>query len=200
MISSNKKVIAGIDEVGRGCIAGPVVAAAVILSEKRISDLKDSKKLAPKKRLLVAQEIKQKAICWSIGIAWPKEIDRYNIFNATTLAMLRALRSLRIKPDFVYVDGKFGLPVEIENRAVIKGDVLIPSISAASIIAKTFRDRLMEVFDKRYPLYGFARHKGYPTKLHLENLKRYGPSPIHRLSFSPVARIVFGERRECLIT
>ncbi len=197
-MTSHSLLIAGIDEAGRGCLAGPVVAGAVVL-DKEIEGLKDSKRLSPKKRDFFAKKIKQNAKAWAIGIAWPKEIDRYNIFQATILAMLRALKALKTTPDLVYVDGPHALPIDIECRAVIKGDSLIPVVSAASIIAKTFRDNLMMVFDKRYPLYGFKRHKGYPTKEHLNALERYGPSPIHRLSFGPVKRAFIKEKRACLI-
>ncbi len=194
---SHSVLIAGVDEAGRGCLAGPVVAGAVIL-DKEVEGLKDSKKLSPTKRALLAKKIKHCAKAWAIGVAWPKEIDRYNIFQATIFAMLRALKALKTTPDLVYVDGSHALPIDVECKAVIKGDSLIPVISAASIIAKTFRDKLMMVFDRRYPVYGFKRHKGYPTKEHLNALKKYGPSPIHRLSFSPVKSVLIKEKRACL--
>ncbi len=199
MISDNSApIIAGVDEVGRGCLAGPVVAGAVILYEE-IPGVTDSKRLSPTKRNILAQEIKQRARCWSIGIAWPKEIDKYNIFQATTIAMIRAINALKYRPDFVFIDGKFSLPIDIKNKAVVKGDSLIPPISAASILAKTFRDKLMKIFSKKYPQYGFAKNKGYPTKDHIVALKRYGPSPIHRISFSPVAKTLSKEKRDCLL-
>lgn len=184
-------LIAGVDEVGRGPLVGAVVTAAVILDPNNpIEGLADSKKLSEKRRIALAEEIKQKALSWSLGRAEPEEIDQLNILHATMLAMERAVAGLHIQPDFVLVDGnripKFSIPVQ----AVVKGDSLVAEISAASIIAKVTRDQEMAELDKIYPEYGFAKHKGYPTKLHFEKLAELGVTPYHRKSFAPVARLL----------
>ncbi|UEA16127.1 ribonuclease HII [Pasteurella canis] len=184
------ELIAGVDEVGRGPLVGPVVTAAVILDpNKRIEGLKDSKKLSEKKRLLLAEEIKQKALAWSLGRAEPEEIDELNILHATMLAMQRAVKNLKISPHLVLVDGNRVPNLEIPAQAIVKGDSLVAEISAASILAKVARDQEMKELDQQYPQYAFAQHKGYPTKLHLEKLAEFGPLPQHRRSFAPVRKL-----------
>ena len=183
------KLIAGVDEVGRGPLAGEVVAAAVILDpNNRIEGLTDSKKLSEKKRALLSAEIKNKALSWSLGRASSQEIDEINILNASLLAMKRAIEGLAIVPDFCLIDGNKIPSVDIECEAIVKGDLKKASIGAASIIAKVTRDEEMIALDATYPGYGLASHKGYPTKMHLEALSTLGVTPIHRLSFSPVRK------------
>lgn len=186
---------AGVDEVGRGPLVGNVVTAAVILDPNNpITGLNDSKKLTEKKRELLFAEIHEKALCINVGHATPDEIDELNILHATMLAMQRAVAGLEIKPLSVLVDGNrtpafyHGEETEdrIEAHAVVKGDGLISAISAASIIAKVIRDREMDLLDMEYPQYGFAKHKGYPTKAHFEALELHGVLPEHRKSFRPV--------------
>tara|TARA_B100001094_G_C18193246_1_gene808787 strand:+ start:5065 stop:5640 length:576 start_codon:yes stop_codon:yes gene_type:complete len=186
-----EKLIAGVDEVGRGPLVGDVVTAAVILDPKHpISGLHDSKKLSEKKRIQLAAEIKAKALAWSIGRASVEEIDTLNILHATMLAMQRAVESLSIIPDEVLIDGNRCPQLAMPAQAIIKGDGLIDCISAASILAKVQRDKEMLALDGLYPLYGFAKHKGYPTALHLEKLSLHGATPYHRVSFKPVQRIL----------
>lgn len=190
-IYPNAQLIAGVDEVGRGPLVGAVVTAAVILDpNKPIQGLADSKKLSEKKRLLLAEEIKEKALSWSLGRAEPEEIDELNILHATMLAMQRAVAGLHIQPDFVLVDGNRIPQLTMPAQAVVKGDSLVQEISAASILAKVARDLEMDELDKQYPNYGFAKHKGYPTKLHFEKLKEFGATPFHRKSFTPVKKIL----------
>ncbi|ABY68734.1 MULTISPECIES: ribonuclease HII [Actinobacillus] len=190
-IYPNAHLIAGVDEVGRGPLVGAVVTAAVILDPNNpIEGLADSKKLSEKKRLLLAEEIKAKALCWSLGRAEPEEIDRLNILHATMLAMQRAVAGLNIQPDFVLVDGNRIPTLPMPAQAVIKGDSLVAEISAASILAKVARDQEMAELDVQYPEYGFAKHKGYPTKLHFEKLEQFGATPFHRKSFAPVKKIL----------
>lgn len=180
-------LVAGVDEVGRGPLAGPVVACAVILDERYpIEGLKDSKELTEKKREQLCIEIKQHALCYAIGFATVKEIDDINILQASLLAMKRAVENLLIVPDMVKVDGNKCPSLKMKMEAIIGGDKLIPEISAGSIIAKVARDKLMNYFDIHYPQYGFGEHKGYSTKAHLAALKKYGVSTIHRQSFAPV--------------
>lgn len=182
-------LIAGVDEAGRGPLAGPVVAAAVILDDLQpIAGLDDSKKLTEKRRELLYEEILAKALCCSIAEATVQEVDALNILQATLLAMRRAVDGLRLKPVKVLVDGN-RLPVlEVRAEAIVQGDALVPAISAASILAKVHRDRLCLRLHEHYPQYGFARHKGYGTAEHLQALAEHGPSPCHRMSFAPVAR------------
>ena len=189
--------IAGVDEVGRGPLVGDVVTAAVILDpENPIEGLMDSKKLSEKKRNLLSVEIKEKAIAWSIARATPEEIDTLNILHATMLAMQRAVQQLDITPDYVLVDGNrsptFLDPQgqNIANQFVVKGDARVAEISAASILAKVARDTEMLELDKLYPEYGFAKHKGYPTAAHMENIKTYGVLNCYRASFKPVAQVI----------
>ena len=190
-IYPNADLIAGVDEVGRGPLVGAVVTAAVILDPNNpIEGLGDSKKLSEKKRLLLAQEIKQKALAWSLGRAEPAEIDELNILHATMLDMQRAIKSLKIRPHFVLVDGNRIPELDIPAQAIVKGDSLVPEISAASILAKVARDAEMMALDKQFPQYAFAQHKGYSTKLHLEKLAEFGVLPQHRRSFAPVRKLV----------
>jgi ribonuclease HII len=182
-------LVAGVDEAGRGPLAGPVVAAAVILDELQpIAGLNDSKKLTEKRREKLHEEILAKALCCSIAEASVQEIDALNILQATMLAMRRAVDGLRLKPVKVLVDGN-RLPVlDVRAEAIVQGDALVPAISAASILAKVHRDRLCARLHAQYPQYGFDRHKGYGTAEHLQALALHGPSPWHRTSFAPVAR------------
>lgn len=183
-------MIAGVDEVGRGPLIGNVVAAAVILPNDSLNEqLADSKQLSEKKRVVLNELICAQAI-WSIAEATPIEIDELNIHKATLLAMKRAVDSLAMVPSFVKVDGKFCPPIDIPCEAIIKGDGLISQISAASIIAKVYRDNQMIKLDKTYPEYGFAQHKGYPTKQHLQAIRVHGVLPEHRRSFAPVRALV----------
>ena len=176
--------ICGVDEAGRGPLAGPVFAAAVILPEGLEElGINDSKKLSEKKRDLLFDRIKERAIAWSVASATEKEIDEINILNATFLAMKRAVEGLSVRPDIALVDGNRKPGTGIEEITVVKGDAKSISIAAASILAKVSRDRYLLELDKAYPQYLFAQHKGYPTKLHYEKLKQYGVSPVHRLSF-----------------
>ena len=190
----NAKLIAGVDEVGRGPLVGAVVTAAVILDPERpITGLADSKKLSEKKRLLLAEEIKEKALAWSLGRAEATEIDQLNILQATMLAMCRAVQGLHIQPEFVLIDGN-RIPAALNNAAQAggKGDRLVAEISAASILAKVARDQEMLLLHQKYPQYGFDRHKGYPTKLHLETIEKYGILAEHRQSFAPVKKYIKG--------
>lgn len=190
-IYPNAELIAGVDEVGRGPLVGAVVTAAVILDPNNpIIGLTDSKKLSEKKRLLLAEEIKQKALAWSLGRAEAHEIDELNILHATMLAMQRAIKSLKIRPHFVLVDGNRLPALDIPARAVVKGDLLVAEISAASILAKVARDQEMRELDQQFPQYEFAKHKGYPTKLHLQKLAELGALPQHRRSFAPVRKLL----------
>ena len=188
--------IAGVDEVGRGPLVGDVVTAAVILDpDNPIEGLMDSKKLSEKKRQTLSIEIKEKALAWSIGRATPEEIDTLNILHATMLAMQRAVQGLTIEPDYVLVDGNRSPSFHHENgqitsQSVIKGDARVAEISAASIIAKVARDDEMIELDKSYPQYGFAKHKGYPTKAHLEKIIEFGVLDCYRKSFKPVAAVI----------
>lgn len=183
------ELIAGVDEVGRGPLVGAVVTAAVILGPNNpIAGLADSKKLTEKKRLALAQEIKQKALAWALGRAEPEEIDQLNILHATMLAMQRAVKSLKIQPHFVLVDGNRIPQLDMPAQAVVKGDSLVAEISAASILAKVARDQEMCELDQQFPQYEFAKHKGYPTKVHLEKLNEFGALPQHRRSFAPVRK------------
>lgn len=180
-------LVAGVDEVGRGPLCGPVVTAAVILDpNKPIIGLNDSKKLSENKRNLLFDEIKQKALAWSIARAEVSEIDEINILQATLLAMKRAIESLSIEPKLALIDGNRCPNTSVPCKAVIQGDSSVPAIAAASILAKVSRDREMIALDKEFPGYGIAAHKGYPTPVHLAALKQLGPTPIHRQSFSPV--------------
>ena len=181
---------AGCDEVGRGPLAGDVVAAAVILGPSIPEGMNDSKKLTERKRERLFDEIKVSAVAWSIGRASVEEVDRLNILNASLLAMKRAVESLAPSPDHVLVDGNKLPAWQFSAEAIVGGDGSIPCISAASVLAKVTRDREMVQLDQEYPGYGLAKHKGYPTAQHLDALARLGVSSIHRQSFGPVARLI----------
>lgn len=186
-LRAKEQFIAGVDEVGRGPLVGDVVTAAVILDpDHKIAGLADSKKLSEKKRDILAAEIKQYALAWSIGRASPQEIDELNILHATMLAMTRAVQGLNVQPTHVMVDGNRCPPWDYSSEAIVKGDSLIAEISAASIIAKVTRDQEMLILDQQFPEYGFAKHKGYPTAFHLAKLAELGPLPQYRMSFKPV--------------
>ena len=184
-------LVAGVDEVGRGPLAGDVVAAAVILDPgKPIEGLNDSKKLSEKKRELLYEEILEKALSWAVGRASPEEIDDINILQASLLAMQRAVERLSLQPKHVLVDGNRCPVLTMASTSIIKGDSLITVISAASIVAKVVRDRECIEMDKCYPGYGFAKHKGYPTKDHMAALAKLGPADVHRKSFGPVKKLL----------
>lgn len=182
------RTIAGCDEVGRGPLAGPVLAACVILpSDCDHSIFKDSKALSHARRVKLAKIIKEITGNWAIGIASPEEIDEINILQASLLAMKRAVLSLPLEPaDFLLVDGKFQIPLSLPQLTLIKGESKSSSIAAASILAKVARDKIMEKYHEKYPLYGFNQHKGYPTRHHREAIREHGPCSIHRLSFRGV--------------
>ena len=182
--NENIKVICGVDEAGRGPLAGPVVAAACILPANIVIDgLNDSKKLTEKKREKIYNEIVEKAISYSIAMASVEEIEEINILNAALLAMKRAIAGLKIVPDLALIDGNTARNFDLPVKTIVGGDAKSPSIAAASILAKVTRDRMCYEFNKEYPEYGFAKHKGYGTKLHMEALRKYGVTPIHRPSF-----------------
>ena len=184
-------LIAGVDEVGRGPLCGDVVTAAVILDpNKPIEGLTDSKKLSEKKREALFDIIKQDALAWCIARASVDEIDELNILHATMLAMQRAVSGLKIKPNYVLVDGNRCPNFGIRTQAVVKGDLLVAEISAASILAKVTRDREMVELDKLYPQYGLAKHKGYPTKDHLNAIEQHGVNHLYRKSFAPIKRLL----------
>jgi ribonuclease HII len=208
-IAQGFKVVAGVDEVGRGPLAGPVVAAAVVLPPGFThSEIKDSKMLSANQREKLAPVIQQAAASWALGIVDVEGIDCLNILRASLTAMARALHGLSSQPDCVLIDGNQKIPVEIlavsggntpkplYQKTIIKGDQLCLSIAAASIIAKVARDRIMVDFDEQYPEYGFAGHKGYGSAAHLAALRRYGPTPIHRRSFKPVRDLLGSVRSE----
>ena len=183
-LEAGYKLICGVDEAGRGPLAGPVFAAAVILPYNlSIEGINDSKKLSEKKRELLYNKIKKQAIAYNVSLATEEEIDKINILNATLLAMKRAVEGLKVEPDFAIVDGNKTPDLCINSKTIVKGDSLSASIAAASILAKVERDRLMKKLSEKYPQYGFEKHKGYGTKLHIESIKTYGPSQIHRKSF-----------------
>ena len=188
---SSIHLIAGVDEVGRGPLAGPDVAAAVILNPaKPISGLADSKKLSEKRREQLALEIREKAICWALGRAEVEEIDHLNILHASMLAMQRAVEALAMMPQHALIDGNRCPSLPCSAEAIVGGDASEPAISAASIVAKVARDQEMIELDLVYPGYGLAQHKGYPTKLHMAALQQLGITPIHRRSFGPVKRLL----------
>ena len=189
--SRNGRWIAGVDEVGRGPLAGGVVAAAVILDPATpIPGLNDSKKLSDKQRQELVMLIKEHALALSIGRSSVEEIDSLNILQASLLAMQRAVEALPRRPQLVYVDGNHLPDWRFHAKAIVRGDAKIPTIAAASVLAKVTRDCEMEALDSLYPGYGLAKHKGYPTKQHLEALAKLGPSPIHRKSFAPVSALL----------
>ena len=190
--------VAGVDEAGRGPLAGPVVAAAVVFVDgETMPGIGDSKRLTASRRARMSSRIRRTAVDWAIGAATAREIDQLNIHNASLLAMRRAVLGLRERVDYVYVDGRFFPAVPIPGESVIRGDRNIPVVSAASILAKVFRDRQMIWLDRSYPEYGFARHKGYPTRFHRSILETLGPTPEHRMSYAWVdkAKVVRCKQR-----
>jgi ribonuclease HII len=192
IFQSGHHILAGVDEAGRGPLAGPVVAAAVIFPDGEYLDgLEDSKKLSSVRRDIMFDKIVTSDAIFAVGIVDNEIIDRINILRASLRAMTQAVCKLRQTPDFVLVDGNQTIPnIEINQAAIVGGDSICPSISAASIIAKVTRDRIMDHYAKLYPDYSFAKHKGYPTPEHLKELKLFGPTPIHRKSFKPVAELI----------
>ena len=181
------RLIAGIDEVGMGPLAGPVVAAAVILRRcRRIDGLADSKQLTARKRTTLAEQIKEGALVWALGRAEVAEIDSLNILHAAWLAMRRAVAALEVAPEFAIIDGLYVPDLPCPGRAMVRADAHIPAVSAASVLAKVARDEEMQAWDEIYPEYGFAAHKGYGTARHLAALSRHGACPLHRQSFAPV--------------
>lgn len=189
-LRSRGKIPAGIDEAGRGPLAGPVVAAAVILPKNfELVGINDSKKLNNTKRLILYNKLIEELDCYAIGIIEPQEIDKINILRASLKAMKIAVNNLEKSPDYLLVDGNHRIPMPIPQEPIIKGDGKCTSIAAASIIAKVTRDRIMENYHNEYPQYNFTKHKGYPTKEHIEALKKFGACPIHRRSYRRVLNI-----------
>lgn len=193
------RLVAGVDEVGRGPLAGPVVAAAVILDPAtRIDGLDDSKLIPARRRIRLAVEIRQRALCFAVGFAGEQEVDELNVLEASLVAMRRAVEKLRIAPEHIIIDGNRAPAFDVSKarysvETCVRGDQLVPSVSAASIIAKVCRDRLMRRLDRRYPGYGFASNFGYATRAHINGLRELGPCPIHRRTFAPV-RAALSER------
>jgi len=192
LYNKSYRSIAGVDEAGRGPLAGPVVAAAVIMpANTEIEGLNDSKKLSPAKRELIFDEIISRDLICAVGIIDHKCIDRINILQASLMAMRKAVMDLKAAPDFVLVDGNYPIPnITFPQYAVVKGDSRCRSVAAASVVAKVTRDRIMDKYQAIYPSYSFARHKGYPTAAHMSELKEHGACEIHRRSFRPVAEIL----------
>ncbi|MFC2075029.1 ribonuclease HII [Bdellovibrionota bacterium] len=185
------KLIAGIDEVGRGCLAGPVVAAAVILPFPcSVQGIRDSKQLTDKKRRKLTVEIKQIALGWALGEMSAECVDKFGIQQASILAMAEAVKGLNLVPDYLLIDGRIKLPFNIPQQGIIRGDNISQAIAAASIVAKVYRDDLMISHDSTFPQYQFAKHKGYGTTLHREAIRKFGPIPLHRKSFSRVKEYV----------
>lgn len=191
-------LICGVDEAGRGPLAGPVVAAAVVLGDNKIAGLDDSKKLSPARREELAATIREECLAYAHGVASVEEIDRYNIRQATMFAMQRAVSGIVICPDLVMVDGDFVPDLPYPAQSLVGGDGIQPEIMAASILAKTMRDGMMKELCKKHPKYGFAGHKGYGTKKHLDSLFRYGPCPEHRMTFRPVKE-AYGSLTACRV-
>ena len=184
LYSKGYKLICGVDEAGRGPLCGPVVAAAVILKpDDMIEGVNDSKKISPKKREELYEVIMNKALAVGVGIKDVDVIEKVNILNATKLAMKEAIENLKVRPEYVLIDGNQMIDIDIKAQTVVSGDAKSESIAAASIIAKVTRDRMLIEYDKKYPEYGFKNHKGYGTKAHIEAIKKYGLTPIHRKSF-----------------
>ena len=189
---SKRVLVCGVDEAGRGPLAGPVAAAAVVLGGNRIAGLDDSKKLRAERRVELAAAIKEGCLAYAAGLSDVGEIDRYNIRRATMFAMQRAVHGIMVCPDIVLVDGNFAPDFPYRAECVVGGDGKVEEIMAASILAKVYRDGLMSELDARYPQYGFIRHKGYGTAEHLRALEEYGACPAHRRSFGPVVRVLGG--------
>lgn len=195
LFGQGHRLLCGVDEAGRGPLAGPVVAAAVVIdSGWRDPGVDDSKRLSPSRRQELSQAVKTSVLAWALGMCQAEEVDRLNIHRASLTAMARAVDGLSLKPDFVLVDGKYEPEIDPPCRAEIKGDARIKCISAASILAKVERDRLMTEWHGRYPQYNFAANKGYPTREHREALQKHGPCPIHRQSYAPVKQLSFDLR------
>ncbi len=191
LLNQGHKYIAGCDEVGRGPLAGPVVAAAVILDPfNKIEGLNDSKKLSEKKRIILNEEIKKKAIAYKITYIYPKEIDKINIYQASKKAMIESILALDVTPTFILSDAMPLKEIDIPHLSIIKGDAKSATIAAASIIAKVERDNYMIELSKKYPEYGFEKHKGYPTKMHLEALRKYGVLDVYRKTYGPVYDLI----------
>jgi ribonuclease HII len=187
LFAAGRRAVAGVDEVGRGCLAGPVVAGAVILDRaRRIRGLRDSKLLEPADRERLAREIVRGAEAFALGIVDPEQIDRTDIFRATLEAMRQAVMRLKVKPDFVLVDALTIPAIDVPQKGLVGGDRISASIAAASIVAKFYRDEMMQSFHDLYPAYGFDHHKGYATATHLDALRRFGPTPWHRSTFKGV--------------
>ena len=187
LFAAGHRAVAGVDEVGRGCLAGPVVAGAVILDRSRpVAGVRDSKTLGAGARERLAREIAGQAVAFALGVVDPEEIDRTDILRATLEAMRRAVMALRVQPDFVLVDALSIPAIEIPQRGLVRGDRISVSIAAASIVAKFYRDEMMLSFHDLYPTYGFDQHKGYGTNVHLDALRRFGPTPWHRSTFRGV--------------
>jgi len=189
-VDNKNGFLAGVDEAGRGPLAGPVIAAAVVLGKSSIEGIGDSKKISEKNRDLLFEEIKAKCIAYAFGSSSPIEIDCLNIHNATLLAMKRAIIGLTVPLKLVMVDGKFTPNLPFKMHALIRGDQIVAEIGAASILAKVTRDKIMKEYHLRYSDFDFHRHKGYPTRSHLKALKDYGLCPIHRISFGPVKALL----------
>ena len=189
---NTRKISVGIDEVGRGCLAGPVLACAVIWPDLDVSrfDIKDSKKMTDRSRRRSATQIMQFAMSWGIGICSAKEIDQINIRQASLLAMRRAVQNCPVKPEIAWVDGHDDPGLSIPTETIIQGDAKVPLIACASIVAKVFRDDMMAAYAEEHPAYGFNQHKGYGTQAHLEALKSHGVLPLHRRSFRPVSQVL----------
>ena len=202
IFSTGYNLVGALDEVGRGPLAGPVVAACVLVSpefeiKKNIQDVRDSKKLSEKKREMLFDLIHKHFLEVGVGICDHQTVDKINILQASFLAMKKALGCLRQKPSFIILDGKFPIPnISLKQQPVIKGDANVFSIAAASIVAKVVRDRIMRGWHDKYPQYGFDCHKGYGTKMHLASIEKYGPCPIHRLSFAPIKKQLRHRGRE----
>lgn len=191
LFDNANEIICGVDEAGRGPLAGAVYAAAVILDPARpVSGLRDSKKLSEARRDALAEEIKSNALAWAIAYCTEAEIDELNILHASMLAMRRAVEGLQVAPTLALIDGNRCPVMQIRSEAIVKGDDKVAAISAASILAKTARDAALMHLHQQYPMYGFDRHKGYPTALHLERLRLHGVSPVHRRSYAPVRELL----------
>lgn len=186
-IEKGYKTVAGVDEAGRGPLAGPVVAAAVVFKGRPVcKGINDSKKLTHARRIALLPDIYNEAMAVGLGFVWPEEIDEINIHNASLKAMAIAVEGLVVRPDFLLIDGRFRIKSDIAQRPVISGDALSVSVAAASIVAKTARDAVMRAYHSLYPMYGFAAHNGYPTKAHYKAIRAHGPCPIHRMTYKGV--------------
>lgn len=196
-LANGNSVVAGIDEAGRGPLAGPVVAAAVVFSPSLLElPIRDSKRLSPVQREYLFEEIYRRAVSIGIGVVDREDIDRYNILRASLVAMEMAVSMLTTTPDILLIDGNRGIDTRIPQRTIIKGDACSVTIAAASIVAKVTRDRIMDAYHRILPEYGFNRHKGYPTREHIEAIRRFGPSGLHRMTFKGVREHLEGQKEE----